>query len=749
MPQIVMGPRKFAPKVDGSVRSKAYAFLEKLAENDTTPGLHIEPILHAKDPRVRTGRVDDYWRAVLFKLQGEGQETIYVHLGVWQHDDSIKFARRAQLEVNPVNGVLGLSIEPDTDEPTKLEQAPPAPHVETNPVLVDRGITVETLVNEIGLDQATAELAVEAATDDDIAALCEMLAPWEGVALIDLAAGRSVVDVKTSLELTNAVDATTDGDLIEALRRPASRMEFAFIEDNEELRRAIEDDDFDAWRVFLHPEQRRWAEGSWGGSYRLSGGAGTGKTVVLLHRARMLARRRPSARILLTTYNTTLADALLRDLKTLDPSVPIAAKLGDPGVFVRGVDSAVRTVLNSQRAHVPAAVAAVLGERTGEVGHITDRNAWRVAIASDGDKLPEKLRSPAFFEAEYAMVILPAKATSFETYARLRRPGRGTALDRSGRAAVWAVVAAYRLNAGIRGSVDFGEAAAVAAAALDLAGDRPFDHVLVDEGQDLEPAKWQFLRALVAEGRDDLFIAEDSHQRIYGHRVVLGRYGVKIVGRSQRLRLNYRTTAQNLRFAVSVLAGTDFVDLEDEPEDAKDYRSARLGPVPQRIGAASIKEEYVQSASLLNQWLGSAVPETIGILVRSEQAGEQFARAMEEHGLTVRVVGSDKAVPTGAPVVMTMHRAKGMEFSRVLIFGADASAVPASYQLRGLTDADRDDALKREKSLLYVAASRARDELAIIWAGEPSALLPQDKVVSVSEDEPWGDELFKSDHELF
>lgn len=137
-------------------------------------------------------------------------------------------------------------------------------------------------------------------------------------------------------------------------------------------------------------------------------------------------------------------------------------------------------------------------------------------------------------------------------------------------------MAAYRAQNRVEGTLDFAEAAAVAAAHLDRAGPLA-DHVLVDEGQDLSPAHWQLLRALVASGPDDLFTAEDSHQRIYGARTVLGRYGIRIVGRSQRLTLNYRTTAQNLRYSMTLLDGGEYVDLEEQPE-ATGYRSARSGP---------------------------------------------------------------------------------------------------------------------------------------------------------------------------
>lgn len=731
MPQIMIGPAQYAPTIDGSVRSKAYKFLEKLSSSDALPGLHIEPINNAKDPRVRTGRVDDFWRAVLFKVQGQASEAVYVYLGVWPHDAASEFAMRARLQVNPVNGITELLLEEQQDAVV----LPPEPADSTSgtvaePFFARLGHSAEELVGGLGLDPEVAELAMEAADEDEIITLAHEAVAWQGAALIDLSAGKSIDSVKVSLGI--GVDETPeeepgadeDAEILKGLEHPAARLQFAFIEDNEELRRAIEDGDFAAWRVFLHPEQRRYAERSRNGAFRLSGGAGTGKTVVLLHRARYLAKKDPNARILLTTFNRTLADGLQRDMRILDRNLAIPDKLGQQGIAVRGVDAAVRAVLQTHKDGVTEAVAAVLGDRTAEIGAITPDNAWQEAIASDGGDLPAGLRSAVFLQAEYEMVVLPHRISTFTEYARVRRPGRGVALDRAGRAAVWAVVTAYRLNAAIRGSVDYAEAAAIAAEMLDAADHRPFDHVLVDEGQDLGPTQLQFLRALVAPGPDDLFIAEDSHQRIYGQRVVLGRYGINIVGRSQRLRLNYRTTAQNLRYAVSVLEGSEFLDLEDQAEDHSDYRSARTGPAPRRLAASSIVEEMDQAAKIVGEWLDlTETPESIGILVRTKKAGEQVVRALDERGVPVRFV-QEKAVPTGKPVVMSMHRAKGMEFSNVLLYGLGADSLPAHFALKGLTDADRADALQREKSLLYVAASRARDELVVLWSGDPSTLLP-------------------------
>ena len=732
MPTIIMS--KPASKLEPSLKKKAYAFLEKLGEDDTSPGLHIEPITHSADDKVRTGRVDQFYRAVLFRLPSKG-EPIYVFYGIWPHDDAIAVAKKTRLAVNPVNGVTEITTLAEAPPPVQpvspTPSAVPAPPVAASPLplLVSLGVDRKALVDVLGIDESLAARALAAADENALMALAENAVEWQGLALLDLATGLSVAEIQDKLSLGEPPTAASDADrIVEGLRHPAAQMSFAWIEDNAELRRVIEGGDFGAWRVFLHPEQRKYARRSYSGPFRLSGGAGTGKTVVLLHRTRMLARREPDSRILLTTFTTNLADQLRADLNRLDPALRKAAGLGGAGICVYGIDAVASAVLRQAGADVAADAEAVLGAATTQLLGRTPGTAWRDALDASGGELPTALRSPQFLAAEYAQVVLPNRITSREAYYKVRRPGRGVALDRAKRAAVWSVIEAYRAQARVAGSVDFPEAATIAAAylrrAADMNGEYVADHVLVDEGQDLGPAHWQLLRALVGEHADDLFIAEDSHQRIYGQRVTLSQFGIRIVGRSQRLTLVYRTTAQNLAYAIGVLEGGAYVDLESDQESTAGYRSARSGPVPRLIPCATITEELDRAADLIRTWAAETdAPETIAVLVREQRQRDRLVSGLAERGVTIRAVDREHIKP-GQPVAMTMHRAKGTEFSKILLFGIDQGAIPRPLRDEQYAEDAWADALLRERSLLYVAATRARDELALSWSGDPSQLLP-------------------------
>lgn len=741
MPESTIMMTKSSNRLEPALKRKAFAFLEKLAEDDSAPGLHIEPIVNAADKKVRTGRVDQGYRAVLFKLTAGGANT-YVFHGVWPHDDAIAVAIKTVLTLNPVNGIAELRVVepaiPTSPAPTHVGavevpvDAAATPGPETQESTWSFPVSDETLVAELGVPAEIATAVVTLASEDELLDFAAELPGWQGQALVDLATGLRVQEVRDQLQIVSPEPTKDDSDagILAGLRHPAARMEFAEIEGAEELRRVIEGGDFGAWKVFLHPQQRKLVERAYNGSARVSGGAGTGKTVVVLHRARWLARRSPESRILLTTYTRNLADALALDLKELDPKITVAGHLCHPGVYVSGIDALASAVLRRAGTDIVEDVGAVLGQGRLDIHHRTPSDTlWKGAIDAAGNDLPDKLRSVAFLSAEYGLVVLPARITTREEYLLVRRPGRGARLNREQRMAVWAVFAAYRLNARMAGSIDFEEAAAIAAHHLDRTATRVADHALVDEGQDLTPAHWQLLRASVAEGPDDLFVAEDGHQRIYGHRLVLSHFGIRTVGRSRRLTLNYRTTAENLAYAVGLLDGTEYRDLEDEADRTDGYRSARRGPRPIAKGFDNVTEELDFTAATLRGWLDHAdendvAPETIAVLVRDRYQRDRVVTGLADRGVSVRGVDRE-AVKPGEPVVMTMHRAKGTEFTKVILFGIDKSHVPAGLSSYESSDADRVEALGRERSLLYVAASRARDELVVTWGGPRSPLLPQ------------------------
>lgn len=838
---------KNVSKIEKSIRAKLMDFLMKLDADETSPGLHIEPIRNSADRRFRTGRVDKFWRAVLFKLSGKTGSS-WVIYGVYPHDDAIKLAASLKLDVNPTNGVTEITLvdkvdseelearlaaastetelkgqspgegtavdelQPDNESsrahdtdastesaghqvdersqiPATFVRAPADPIFADRPLTETLGVVTDAqLISELGIWSDVVAVARSCRSVDELLNRLDArkIPEWQSDALLDLASGTSYTDVAKKLFGAEHDDADSVGEvagvqptpmpvsdetgpgdlsatasgkrsdddaLIAGLRTSAAQLSFAEIEDEDELKRVAEGGDFEAWRVFLHPEQRRWAQRGYNGPFRLSGGAGTGKTVVLVHRAVRLAKATVPVdglppRVVLTTFTRNLASELDDQVSTLDSSVPRAGQLGNPGLYVAGVDQLAFEVLRGATSdELTQATTTLLGRPHLGIKNRGDDSDWDRALETASDDLPERARNRVFLQDEYEQIVLPNRLSKKSDYLRVRRPSRGVRLSRQQRALVWDVIEAYRVRTATNDTLSFVEVNHLAALivearakAVDLPSRTeaerraayPVDHLLVDEGQDLNSGHWMFLRALARPGRDDLFIGEDSHQRIYGNKVVLSRFGINIVGRSRRLTLNYRTTEQNLAFGLNILSGGSFTDLEDSAESVAGYRSLRTGIAPEVRGFGTLDEELEFVADVLDKWLkecgddATLNPEQIAVLVRSDPG--KAARRLGDYGVSVQSVGKG-LIKEGLPVVMTMHRAKGTEFRNVVIIHAGSEDIPSKLNGRFQPEEYSADFNLRERSLLYVAATRARDRLVVTHNNKVTGLIRESEPV--------------------
>lgn len=271
---------------------------------------------------------------------------------------------------------------------------------------------------------------------------------------------------------------------------------------------------------------------------------------------------------------------------------------------------------------------------------------------------------------------------------------------------------------------------ATTAAAYAADGAAPgYAHVIVDESQDLHPAQWRLLRALVPPGPNDLFIVGDAHQRIYDHRVALSAFGVVVRGRSAKLRINYRTTYEILRWSLGVLEGTKFDDLDGSGDDLRGYRSTMHGPQPVVAGYESAQAERRALVEGVRAWLAMGVPASaVGVAARTAAEAERAADALRASGLPTRELAS-AILPTHPPSeavsIGTMHGMKGLEFRCLAVVAAHDGLLPHPSALTPIDEDPLQHAhdLARERCLLFVASTRARDALRVTWYGAPSPFL--------------------------
>jgi hypothetical protein len=709
-------------------RGKVATFISKFRDNPRSPGLNYERIEGGKDPFIRSIRVDQDIRCIV-RAPDEGDT--YVLLWIDKHDDAYQWARRRTCHVNRVSGALqvvdveaaelavGDAIAAAVSEAlahnTPPAPTPSAPEPATTAQAPARGESLFARVGDdqlmlLGVPEALLPAVRAVSSEEALSRLLEWV-PQDCVdGLILLADGKAIEAVIEELERQRpaAIDPT---DVAAALETPESKAEFLVITDDDVLE-AMLSAPLERWRVFLHPSQRRLVERQWSGAVRVLGGAGTGKTVVAMHRARWLAKELINAgtpgRVLFTTYTRNLATDIRANLTKICSPEQLQR------IEVISLDRWVMTFLKGQGLQV-----RVFNEEGRD-------SCWSLAmdVADTALGLDER-----FYREEWKDVVLAQGCRSRDEYLMARRVGRGTRLNRQQRSQIWPVFDAVRAEFRQRGLWEPEEAKQIAADLLNRSDQPPlYAAVVVDEAQDLDLASFALLRALVGEPRaNDLFIVGDPHQRIYGKPVVLSRCGIEIRGRARKLRINYRTTEETRAWATAVLHGVNFDDLDGGSDPASDYRSLLHGDKPLVRGFEDPAEEQrflVQTLRQLReeqQSLGATC-----ITARTKRAVEKLESLLKAEGFATRVIDADESDDPSDPALRlaTMHRVKGLEFDQVFLPGLNADQLPLRRILNGCPD-ELSKALfeQQERSLLHVAATRAKNRVVVSYSGKPSPFI--------------------------
>ncbi len=692
-------------RLPGPQQRGVRSLISKFNADSTASGMNYERIRGASDPHMRSLRIDLAYRAIVLK-PGRGN----VHMLLWaaKHDDAYDWAERHECRINAETGAIQV-YQPQVGAAASDAASDAAADQASEPTAADPpsafGDLRDRQLTRLGVPAAMLP-EVRALRDDlELDAMQERLPVEAYEALFLYLAGETYETLVREREA--ASERVDTADFEKALKRTESLARFVVVEDDAELE-AMLNAPLERWRVFLHPSQRRLVARNWNGPVRVLGGAGTGKTVVAMHRARWLARNRPKAdRILFTTFTRNLAADIENNLKSICSPEEMER------IEVTNLDRWLVRFLRRRRYE-----ARIIYDR--------DRDAWALAM----EQKPEDLRfSDAFYRDEWERVVLANGVTTETEYRRVSRVGRGTPLQRSSRVKVWRVFEEYRAQLAERGKKEIDDAYRDAAALLET--DRSgldYTTVIVDEAQDMGAQAYRLIRAIAPQGADDLFIVGDGHQRIYDRSpVVLGRCGIEIRGRARKLRLNYRTTQQTWNWAADLLAGCRIDDLDGGTDDNRGIRSLTRGREP-RVQAFETREE--QSAALV-AWLRSLRERGEGLrsaclVARTRRERDALEKVLAEHDLPVFVLEADDLDDRGKEGVRlaTMHRVKGLEFERVAIASVNRGLVPLRFAVNKRDDAaGRAEAETSERALAYVAATRARRELLVFSFGKPSRFL--------------------------
>jgi superfamily I DNA/RNA helicase/mRNA-degrading endonuclease RelE of RelBE toxin-antitoxin system len=667
-------------KLDGQSQSLIKQAAFDFQVNPANPGSQLHKLDGARDKGFWSFRVNKDLRIIVHRSESSVALCYADH-----HDQAYAWAEVRKLEVHPQTGAAQIveikeRVEEIIRQVVREEQkeSPLFGKYEAD-YLLALGVPVRWLdavrvVGESGVEQLLGHLPAEASER-----------------LLQLACGESVPRPVTVATL-------------DPFEHPDAKRRFRVLDSQAELLRAL-DAPWEQWLVFLHPTQRAVVERTFKGPARLSGSAGTGKSVVALHRAAHLLKQAPDARILLTTYSKTLA-----------------ARLGQSADLLMGSDTGERRRLTIDHLHKVARDQWT--QRTGKAFTAIDSKRLAALLETAKSRVaPGADLSIAFLQAEWEAIVEPWGIRSWPSYKGVSRAGRATPLGAKQRLVLWKifeelmrVLAERRLATWTRLCYDAAEL---------LYAARPYEHVIADECQDFGPAELTLLRALVEPGENDLFLCGDAGQQIFKAPVAWSSVGIDVRGRSTRLAVNYRTTDQIRRFSDKLLP--DAMDEGDGEKERRSTVSLLNGPVPEVQGFANASKE----ADGVSKWLKTVLaagykPRDIAIFARTDGVLRDRAEpALLKAGLTSHQLSDDQAPSTTDASLGTMHRAKGLEFKVVVVMGCDADLMPLKYAQKDVVDdADRELLVEQERHLVYVAATRARERLLISYSGKPSRLIP-------------------------
>jgi superfamily I DNA/RNA helicase/mRNA-degrading endonuclease RelE of RelBE toxin-antitoxin system len=649
--------------------------------NPAHPSLQFHKLDKAKDKRFWSVRVTSDIRLIVHR-----SEDSFLLCYADHHDQAYAWGEKRKLETHPKTGAAQLvEIRETVQEiivPKYADVAKPKP-------LAFAHIPDSELLG-YGIPAAWLE-EVKAADEDSILVIATHLPAEAAEAVLDLAVGTKP---KPAVKLPVGVN---------PFEHPDAQRRFRAMGSVEELARALESP-WEKWTVFLHPAQRQLVERDYSGPARVAGSAGTGKTIVALHRAVFLARKHPDSRILLTTFSDNLASALRTKLRYLISNEP---RLGER-LEVHAINT--------------------LGRRLYELNFgppkIASRDAIKEHIAQAAKGVEGNKFSLHFLTTEWEQVVDPWQLHSWEGYRDVPRLGRKTRLPEKQRAIAWAIFDRVRSELKTQHLITYPDLFSQLASKFGEGSRPPFDFTVIDEAQDVRIAQLRFLAALGANQPNRLFFAGDLGQRIFQQPFSWRSLGVDVRGRSSTLKINYRTSHQ-IRMQADRLLSPEVSDVDGNTEDRRGTISVFNGAPP----AVQVLPTTEDEAEAVGRWLRTRVdegivPHEIGVFVRSSAEMARARLAAGKSSLAFKVLDENVETVNGYVSVGTMHLAKGLEFRAVAVMACDDEVIPLQERIEKIADeSDLEEVYNTERHLLYVACTRARDHLLVTGVDPASEFL--------------------------
>jgi superfamily I DNA/RNA helicase len=666
--------------------AKTTAF--ELQMNPAHPSMQFERVDNAKDKNFWSARVSRDLRLIVHKT---GASIVLCYVA--HHDPAYQWAQRRKIEVHPKTGAAQLIELRETVKEISVPKYVEAEQVTPQQPALFGHISDEDL---LAYGVPTEWLSdVRNASEDSILELAAHLPGEAAEALINLAIG-------VPPPIPQVISAGTD-----PYTHPDAQRRFRAMNNVEELERAL-DYPWEKWSIFLHPAQRELVQRDYSGPVRISGSAGTGKTIVALHRAVHLARTHEGARVLLTTFSDPLANALQTKLRRLIGNEP---KLGE-----------------QIEVHSMNAIGFRLYQLNFGRPQLASRELIRELLEEAARHVEGHNFGLRFLRTEWDQIVDAYQLERWEDYRDVARLGRKTRLPEKQRALLWLIFEHLRSALRNREMITEAQVFTRLAAHFTDSSKVPFDFIVVDEAQDINPSQLRLLAALGGGRPNSLFFAGDLGQRIFQQAFSWKSLGVDIREGSSTLRINYRTSHQ-IRTQSDRLLGPEVSDV-DGNIDSRDAISIFNGPQPD----IRVLDTPADEIKVVAEWLSGLhhdgiKPNEVAVFVRSSAELGRASTAVGNAGLSARILDDRMQMTSDQVSIGTMHLAKGLEFRAVVVMACDADVIPMQARIETIADdADLQEVYDTERHLLYVACTRARDYLLITSGGTPSEFLDDMRV---------------------
>ncbi|MFZ4984963.1 MAG: 3'-5' exonuclease [Blastocatellia bacterium] len=652
-------------------------FLNKFHQNPALPSLSLERLSKIHSSNIWSARVNNDLRAILCQESG-----VWIAIYVDHHDPAYRWAENHQVGKHPITGEWQI-----VPVPVVTGKEKPGPRAKAAKGIFDRHSNDYLL--SLGVPEIWLPLLREVKTEEKLHELLDQMPVDVAIRLLDLSQGRTVLPPVPLSETSTLAELE------------AGTSQLVVVQSERQLQSILKEP-MAKWMAFLHPTQKKLVNYESKGATKVTGSAGTGKTVVAMHRARHLASE--GRRVLVTSFTQTICKNIERNLRL------ICSK---------------EEMWNISVIHVHKLAAAVLRE---------NKDRW---IPRTDDQVGEIIRTihpgagcpldAAQMLVEYLTIVVPQEINSWDQYRGASRAGRGRPLTVKERKEVWPVLGRLIETMNRKRLCTWQGLSLQAAQHLPpVTAKRAkwrYDAVIVDEVQDLKPLDLHFLARLAPV--KNLLVAGDAGQQIYPGRVSLNSVGIDVRGRSTVLKINYRTTEQIREFADRLLPA-DFDDLDEGLENRGQTRSVLRGIDPILHGFDSAKHQYEFVVGEIKNLItdNRYREDEIAIFARQANSFQEIIKHLRKSKIPYFELSKEGDPAEPAVNLGTMHRAKGLEFKVVFVIDLHDGNVPHLKTVNASADEiAKAERMASERQLLYVGITRARDLAYLTWAETPSQFL--------------------------